>query len=262
MDKIIDEIKEKERIFDCNKAIINISGGYKAIIPYMTIFAQLYGIQSVYIYEDSSSLITIPSLPIQIDWAFAEEYYPYLSDPKLNKDKDKLNYLQQKGLLIYDNDKNGKGSHSWTSLGSFFKNVIEKELHVSKSVMGFFFEYKLYEYYVENIYQDKYNIVKHSELIHKDKNPYKDVEIDLILSTKYDTDYIAIEVKPITNINKADMFKKLKKIEKHINTMKEYIDMPRSTLMCITPDKRVFSELYDSQIESIKELRELFKGHR
>lgn len=259
LDKIVKKIKNDKGEFDSDKTVINISGGYKAIIPYMTIFAQVYGIDSIYIYEDSSSLITIPPLPIQIDWAFAEEYYPYLSDPNLNKDKEKLNYLKQKGLL-----KNAMNGYSWTSLGSFFNNVIEKELHVSKSVMGFFFEYKLYEYYVENIYKDKYNVVKHSEFIYEDKNPYNDVEIDLILSiqNEINKDYIAIEVKPLTILKEGKSFNKLKEqIEKHIKTMRDIYGYAKEYHLCVyTPNDRSFNKLYDAQMEMIKELSKLFEG--
>lgn len=274
LDKIIKKIWKGKGKFDNDKTIINISGGYKAIIPYMTIFAQLYGIQSIYIYEDSSSLITIPPLPIQIDWAFAEKYYPYLSDPNLNKDKEKLNYLQQKGLLKYGKNEYERYGYSRTSLGSFFNNVIEKELHVSKSVMGFFFEYKLYEYYVKKVYLNKYNVVKHSQLMHKDKDPYKDVEIDLILSTKNeeDKDYIAIEVKPLTILKKKYKskqdetkkygFNKLKEqIEKHIETMRNIYGYAKEYHLCVyTPNDRAFNKLYNDQMEMIRELSKLFEG--
>src|SRR5690606_13613198 len=133
--------------------------------------------ECIYIYEESDSLITIPPLPIQIDWAFVEEYYPYLTDPNLYKGNKKLDYLVEKGLIRREGQ-----NYSWTSLGKLFIKVIDAELHVSRNVMGFFFEYKLYEYYINNVYQGKYKVVNHSELIKKDeRNPRRNVEIDLVL---------------------------------------------------------------------------------
>ncbi len=262
VDKIINDKNGKK--FDENKTIINISGGYKAIIPYMTIFAQVYSIKSIYIYEDSTSLITVPALPIQIDWGFAEEYYPYLSDPFLNRDKEKQDHLVEKGLL----KRKGKG-YEWTSLGRFFNNVIEDKLHVSKSVMGYFFEYKLYEYYIENPYE-KYKIVKHSETIYKGRNKYEEVEIDLILRTTdvNDTDYVAIEVKPLTRLKtntgkRQKSFEKLKgQLEKHRDTMKDKYKCghAKEYHFCVyTPDNKMFDNLNKDQVNNIIELSKIFK---
>lgn len=264
VDKIINDKEGKK--FDKDKTIINISGGYKAIIPYMTIFAQVYGIKSIYIYEDSTSLITIPVLPIQIDWGFAEEYYPYLSDSILNRDKKKQDYLVEKGLLKWERNK-----YLWTSLGDFFKNVIERELHVSKTVMGFFFEYKLYEYYVENVYQNKYKFARHSELIYEDNNPRNEVEIDLILSTgdNGNGDYVAIEVKPAIRLDTSGSkglksFDKLKEqIEKHRDTMRDkykYGYAKEYHLCVYTPNNRIFNQLYDDQVKNIVELSKIFEN--
>ncbi len=259
--KTIEKDKKEKGQFNEDKIIINISGGYKAVIPYMTIFAQVYNIKSVYIYEDSTSLITIPALPIQIDWGFAEEYYPYLSDSILIRDKDKQAYLQQKGLLKYKD-----GNYLWTSLGRFFKDVIEKELHVSKSVMGYFFEYKLYEYYVENIYKERYGIVRHSKIIYQDKNePYKDVEIDLILSADNEMkDYVVIEVKSLFVLRETEEmqgFSKLKKqLEKHVKTMGRLNKYPKEYHLCMyTPNESKFRKLVDSEIKNIMEASKIFE---
>jgi len=54
--------------------IFNITGGYKAVIPYMTIMAQVNGCKIVYIFEDTDSLISIPPLPVKIDFEIFETY--------------------------------------------------------------------------------------------------------------------------------------------------------------------------------------------
>jgi putative CRISPR-associated protein (TIGR02619 family) len=60
-------------IIDENSAphtIINITGGYKASIPFITIFGQINKIHIYYLYENTGKLISIPPLPISIDYKF------------------------------------------------------------------------------------------------------------------------------------------------------------------------------------------------
>lgn len=53
----------------------NISGGYKATIPYMTLMAQINGCYMYYIFEDTEELIVIPPGPITTDDELFEKYY-------------------------------------------------------------------------------------------------------------------------------------------------------------------------------------------
>lgn len=59
--------------------IFNISGGYKGLIPFMTIMAQVNSCDIVYIYEESETLIKIPKTPIRIDYELIEKYYREIS---------------------------------------------------------------------------------------------------------------------------------------------------------------------------------------
>lgn len=52
----------------------NISGGYKANIPYITIMAQINGCDMYYIFEDTEELIRIPAVPINVDTELFERY--------------------------------------------------------------------------------------------------------------------------------------------------------------------------------------------
>jgi len=54
--------------------VINITGGYKAVIPYLTIYGQVNNIPLYYIFEDTDSLIKIPQGPIDINWGIFEKY--------------------------------------------------------------------------------------------------------------------------------------------------------------------------------------------
>lgn len=59
---ILDEVEKNK-----DKAIIIPTGGYKAIIPYLTIAAILYKHPAYYIYEDSDALIQLPAPPLGVD---------------------------------------------------------------------------------------------------------------------------------------------------------------------------------------------------
>jgi putative CRISPR-associated protein (TIGR02619 family) len=54
--------------------IMNITGGYKAAIPILTIFSQVNHIPSYYIFEDAEALMKIPLLPISVDLEIFKEY--------------------------------------------------------------------------------------------------------------------------------------------------------------------------------------------
>lgn len=53
--------------------IINITGGYKATIPYLTILGQVHKCPIYYIFEDTDALIKIPYLPIDFNTKVFEE---------------------------------------------------------------------------------------------------------------------------------------------------------------------------------------------
>lgn len=72
-------LKIIEKYNEHNNTILNISGGYKALIPYLTLFGQLREIPLKYIYEDSETLITIGNLPFSLDWAVVEALKPFLN---------------------------------------------------------------------------------------------------------------------------------------------------------------------------------------
>lgn len=54
--------------------ILNVTGGYKGTVPYLTIWAQLNSVPIKYIFENSESLITIPNAPIDINLGMFEKY--------------------------------------------------------------------------------------------------------------------------------------------------------------------------------------------
>ena len=56
------------------EVIFNIAGGYKGVIPYMTIMALINNWCIYYIFEGSQTVIKIPRVPIKIDYNIFEKY--------------------------------------------------------------------------------------------------------------------------------------------------------------------------------------------
>ena len=81
--------------------IFNITGGYKGIIPLLTIYSAVNDCEINYIYEDSNELITIPQLPIKIDMNFVEKYYDYLKT--LENGIENYHKIKSKEFEKYDN---------------------------------------------------------------------------------------------------------------------------------------------------------------
>lgn len=57
-----------------NECYINITGGFKSVIPYFSILSMLYKMHLFYIFEDSDTLINLPPLPIEYDYLIIEGY--------------------------------------------------------------------------------------------------------------------------------------------------------------------------------------------
>lgn len=55
-------------------AAVNVTGGYKALIPYLTIVGQIYSLPLYYIFEDTDELIEIPPVPLDLRWELFLRY--------------------------------------------------------------------------------------------------------------------------------------------------------------------------------------------
>lgn len=94
---------------------LNITGGYKALIPIMMVISQVRGVPAYYIFQEEKdikpSLIKIPILPLQFDESPFEKHYESflkistdciaksdLDSGFLNENKDLL--MEEEGLVI------------------------------------------------------------------------------------------------------------------------------------------------------------------
>lgn len=143
--KAIDYLTKSKK----NTYILNITGGYKAIIPVLTILGQLKSIPLKYIYNETeleqTELITIGNLPIQFDWAKVEEIYPLLDDNVLQKLTEQELSEAIKLNLVFSKQINKKWNR--TPIGDLFFEYVNNNLPEGKSTLGILMEYKLCEYY-------------------------------------------------------------------------------------------------------------------
>jgi putative CRISPR-associated protein (TIGR02619 family) len=62
--KIVDAAPSHER----SEVILNVTGGYKSTIPYITLYGLLSRIKVVYLFEHSNTLIELPPAPVNFDY--------------------------------------------------------------------------------------------------------------------------------------------------------------------------------------------------
>jgi len=64
---VLDNYLENNSIKYSYEIILNPTGGYKGIVPFLTILGMLYGKKAIYLFEFSESLIELPPLPLSFD---------------------------------------------------------------------------------------------------------------------------------------------------------------------------------------------------
>lgn len=134
--------------------MMNISGGYKILIPYMTILGQILDIDIYYIHEEKKKLMSISSLPIDFDMNKAQLYFEHLKftgdlTQEKNIDTQSKTIIDnlEKQLLVIKMDNN---KFKVTALGKIMYNYfIFKESDVGKTVFGSNLELYLYKFFKE-----------------------------------------------------------------------------------------------------------------
>jgi CRISPR/Cas system-associated protein Csm6 len=222
------ELLEKIHIKD--HTILNITGGYKGIIPVATLFGQLFEIPLYYLYneeetEKQENAITIGNLPIHFDLGYIENFVLYLQSPDQIPDNTIAKKMYELGLIAKSNIPIYQGD--LTIIGKLIKNKQESfDLPFQKTTLGYLVELKLYEYYSRNIIEG-YNLTLGYRLNAGSDNDLDDVD----LWFESDEDVIAAEVKSAT-IEEKKMRKKLR-------------ELIRATSVYIKPLKEIWIILYE-----------------
>jgi len=81
--------------------IFNHTGGFKSVVPYLTLIGMLEGISTYYIYEFSNDLIHLMPIPISFEESTVKEALPVLA--KMEEESG-LSDKEIKSILNYDRD--------------------------------------------------------------------------------------------------------------------------------------------------------------
>lgn len=93
-------------------AYFNITGGYKGVIPLVTIMGQVYGFTVFYTFENTNTIIEMPKMPIQVNENIFEENYDKfklledvidINDKRLGYEFINNEYVNPCLEFIYDN---------------------------------------------------------------------------------------------------------------------------------------------------------------
>ncbi|MEP9412272.1 MAG: putative CRISPR-associated protein [Candidatus Brocadia sp.] len=115
--------------------VINITGGFKATIPYLTIMGQVNNIPLYYIFEETEELIKIPQSPIDISWGIFEKYADVFRELEKGIEKDWNQYKRQKNIeddfkvCIWENEENN-GMAELNAIGRIFWNKYKRIIMV------------------------------------------------------------------------------------------------------------------------------------
>jgi len=218
-------VKEIVSIIDQESAknlLMNISGGYKAFLPFLTVLTQIYKIPAFYIYEESVQLIQFPQLPINFDWEFAQAFARLLKrdaegmlyfDYEKDIDEKVLQTFIDHGLLEKIN-----GSFVSSEVGLIYGLFASKFCKTQKetrekvrfahdqTLNGHFAEYKWMEYYYNSLLPLRvFHSVKNEKEIYLNNNKHSVGvdEIDLLVERV--DDFIVCESKSFGQISNTDI---------------------------------------------------------
>jgi putative CRISPR-associated protein (TIGR02619 family) len=187
------------------KVILNISGGYKAILPVMTLVGQLEEVPLNYVYEDSDKIIEIGNLPISFDWAVIEKYVVYLkNNSQLQKATNELK-AEMKNLNLIDFDKENKAL--LTIMGTLLAEYLNRASPFTETIFGYLVEYKLDECYAKIYGREK---VQHGV---KFGNMAGTEDIDIYIKPT-ENEFITMEVKHAEFV--LDSAEQMEKITKNL----------------------------------------------
>jgi putative CRISPR-associated protein (TIGR02619 family) len=151
--------------------ILNITGGYKGLIPYMTLLGQITKIDLNYKFEETGNLIEIPRLPIKRDDDIFDEYFEVFQEieDEVEIDGSKNYTFIQKAESCLETFNNGT-TYTLNALGLLFWEDYKKEFFNVYSTDKVWSEFEKQEKtvhffkqtFVEEEQRKKYNVCEQS----------------------------------------------------------------------------------------------------
>jgi len=222
-----------------NKIILNASGGYKGILPFLTLISQFYEFPICYKYQDDDDLIQelikIDPIPFGFDWSLIYEIAPYLDQEwiksagkELSKKKNDLSLessvlkeikmIGKNGLHLMNKNNNNQITDIGLMLRAFYEGIdIDDANEVHKStpedsyrsktnsaIMELIFNEWRHQFpYQEGdkIYSEVFRSSENEHLRLNNKTEFKS-QIDIVLQTKDLSGFVIGEVKYAYKIGK------------------------------------------------------------
>jgi len=250
--KLIDEFvknekSNKKRKFIKENVIFNITGGYKGVIPILTILAQLYECEIFYIFEESNDPITIPRIPINFDPFLLESLYVDIYLKKKNHSHQFRNKRKLKEFGFINR------SNEITALGELFYKMAYTYNPLSSNVLGHFVEYKILKYlhYKNKKFEHSYDY-KYTE---KENGKNKSMELDFVFEEN-ENNWEVWEIKPMAMfLNQTNKKKIAEQFEKHLANIKE---LKKYKVIIYSITDTIKNELRDIVRETEKKLNKKF----
>ncbi len=250
--KLIDEFvknekSNKKRKFIKENVLFNITGGYKGIIPILTILAQLYECEIFYIFEESNDPITIPRIPINFDPFLLESLYVDIYLKKKNHSHQFRNEKKLKEFGFINR------SNEITALGELFYKMAYTYNPLSSNVLGYFVEYKILEYlhYKNKKFEHSYNY-RYTE---KKNGKNKSMELDFVFKEN-ENNWEVWEIKPMAMfLNQTNKKKIAEQFEKQLANIKE---LKKYKVIIYSITDTIKNELRDIVREIEKKLNKKF----
>ena len=200
--KIIEIHKKNNNEYDFSDSIFNITGGFKAIISYLSLIAQVTSSKIVYMFENSDKLMEIPIYPVSFDDRIADLYLPYLNNKILNSLKEKSEVLDELERLKFI--KKSGNEYKLTEFGRFFKIF----MNYKSTYFGDLIEYLLFSYFV---HKENFNKIEQGK-----KYSINGQNGDFDIYIENDNE---IEIKEIKSVGQINKF-----IDKQVNKYKEWLN--------------------------------------
>jgi len=198
----IEDAKKKEY-----EVVLNISGGYKGIIPILTLLGQKEDVSVIYQYIDGDEVLEVSRIPLNFDWTIIEENYTlfeiFLKQqskyPDISEIKNMFHIEESdinEWIEKYQIFKKVNNSIELTSIGSIYLSDYQKIYNETQwgrqNILGALIELKIYEYYCSK-YNSPNIIIENGKKIGQGK-----FEIDIYFENN--EQIRVIEVKPGNHI--------------------------------------------------------------
>ncbi len=220
-----------------------ISGGFKGVIPVITVAAQILRLRAYYTYEMQGDLIEIPVLPFNFDWEAWDEFFYRLEQEPSSMSREEIDHMLAAGMA----DESGNLS----VMGEMFKSYARDKLPHIPNVWGRMVEHLLFEYFAGEAFVtaggERLEFAERSVRLNR-------VEFDLAFGGKKDKFKVFGEIKPVKVI-----FSGIEKLKKQAEAQAQVLKNIGAIEMCLFLYSRTGSINLKIINKILPEIKEIYK---